>query len=162
MLALIVAKAQNGVIGNNNQLLWHLPKDLQFFKAKTAGHVIIMGRKTFESLPFLLPNREHWVITRDHAFSVPEGVRVFSSPEEAVQAAAHLDLAYVIGGSQIYKALLPYVEQMYVTEVDHNFDGDAYFPPIDESVFEKVAVDECTSDDKHPYSFRFVTYKRKG
>ena len=86
MLALIVAKAKNHVIGRDNQLIWHLPKDLAFFKKMTTGHVIIMGRKTFESLPFLLPNREHWVITRDHAFTAPEGVTVFTSPEEAAKA----------------------------------------------------------------------------
>ena len=90
MLALIVAKAKNHVIGRDNQLIWHLPKDLAFFKKMTTGHVIIMGRKTFESLPFLLPNREHWVITRDHAFTAPEGVQVFTSPEEAAKAARDL------------------------------------------------------------------------
>ena len=77
MLALIVAVAHNRVIGKDNTLIWHLPNDLKFFKEKTIGHVIIMGRKTFESLPFLLPNREHWVITRDKGFDAPEGVKIF-------------------------------------------------------------------------------------
>ena len=81
MLALIVAVAHNRVIGKDNTLIWHLPNDLKFFKEKTTGHVIIMGRKTFESLPFLLPNREHWVITRDKGFDAPEGVKIFHSPE---------------------------------------------------------------------------------
>lgn len=76
MLALIVAVAHNRVIGKDNTLIWHLPNDLKFFKEKTTGHVIIMGRKTFESLPFLLPNREHWVITRDKGFDAPEGVKI--------------------------------------------------------------------------------------
>ena len=80
MLALIVAVAHNRVIGKDNTLIWHLPNDLKFFKEKTTGHVIIMGRKTFESLPFLLPNREHWVITRDKGFDAPEGVKIFHSP----------------------------------------------------------------------------------
>ena len=79
MLALIVAVAHNRVIGKDNTLIWHLPNDLKFFKEKTTGHVIIMGRKTFESLPFLLPNREHWVITRDKGFDAPEGVKIFQS-----------------------------------------------------------------------------------
>jgi len=86
MLALIVAVAHSRVIGKDNTLIWHLPNDLKFFKEKTTGHVIIMGRKTFESLPFLLPNREHWVITRDKGFDAPEGVRVFHNPEEAAEA----------------------------------------------------------------------------
>ena len=88
MLALIVAVAHNRVIGKDNTLIWHLPNDLKFFKEKTTGHVIIMGRKTFESLPFLLPNREHWVITRDKGFDAPEGVRIFHSPEAAAEAVA--------------------------------------------------------------------------
>ena len=106
MLALIVAVAHNRVIGKDNTLIWHLPNDLKFFKEKTTGHVIIMGRKTFESLPFLLPNREHWVITRDKGFDVPEGVRVFHSPEAAAEAARALDAAYVIGGAQVYLSLI--------------------------------------------------------
>ena len=161
MLALIVAKADNNVIGNDNQLIWHLPKDLKFFKEKTTGHVIIMGRKTFESLPFLLPNREHWVITRDHAFTVPDGVKVFTSPEEAAEAAKDLDVAYVIGGAQMYKAMMPYVDTMYVTEIDHTFIGNAYFPDIDTKVFDCTHVEEGEQDQKHPYPFRFVTYQRK-
>ena len=161
MLALIVAKAANDVIGNDNKLIWHLPKDLKFFKEKTTGHVIIMGRKTFESLPFLLPHREHWVITKNAAFSAPEGVKVFTSPEEAAQAAAQLEAAYVIGGAQIYKAFMPLVDRMYVTEIDHEFEGDAFFPPIDESQFVRTHVEEGQVDEKHPYPFRFVTYERK-
>ena len=84
MLALIVAVAHNRVIGKDNTLIWHLPNDLKFFKEKTTGHVIIMGRKTFESLPFLLPNREHWVITRDKGFDAPEGVKI-SIPQRRLQ-----------------------------------------------------------------------------
>ena len=91
MLALIVAVAHNRVIGKDNTLIWHLPNDLKFFKEKTTGHVIIMGRKTFESLPFLLPNREHWVITRDKGFDAPEGVKIFHNPEAAAEAARALD-----------------------------------------------------------------------
>lgn len=161
MLALIVAKAKNHVIGRDNQLIWHLPKDLAFFKKMTTGHVIIMGRKTFESLPFLLPNREHWVITRDHAFTALEGVTVFTSPEEAAKAARDLEVAYVIGGAQIYEAFMPFVDTLYVTEIDEDFEGDAFFPPIDPNQFDRLHVEEGVMDDKHPYPFRFVTYKRK-
>ena len=161
MLALIVAKAKNHVIGRDNQLIWHLPEDLAFFKKKTTGHVIIMGRKTFESLPFLLPNREHWVITRDHAFTALEGVTVFTSPEEAATAARDLEVAYVIGGAQIYEAFMPFVDTLYVTEIDEDFEGDAFFPPIDPNQFDRLHVEEGVMDDKHPYPFRFVTYKRK-
>ena len=144
MLALIVAVAHHRVIGKDNSLIWHLPNDLKFFKEKTTGHVIIMGRKTFESLPFLLPNREHWVITKNKGFNAPEGV------------------AYVIGGAQIYEAFLPYVDVMHITEVDHEFEGDAHFPEFDASAFTITSVVEGTVDDKNTYPHRFVTYERKG
>ena len=102
MLAMIVAVAENGVIGKDNQLIWHIPEDLAYFKQRTTGHVIIMGRKTLESLPFLLPNREHWVITSQLDYIPPyEGVKVFHSPEEAAQAAQDIELAYCIGGAQV-------------------------------------------------------------
>ena len=140
MLALIVAVAHNRVIGKDNTLIWHLPNDLKFFKEKTTGHVIIMGRKTFESLPFLLPNREHWVITRDKGFDAPEGVKIFHSPEAAAEAARALDAAYVIGGAQVYEAFLPYVDMMYITEVDHEFEGDAFFPEFPEGAPEHAPV----------------------
>ena len=161
MLALIVAVAHNRVIGKDNTLIWHLPNDLKFFKEKTTGHVIIMGRKTFESLPFLLPNREHWVITRDKGFDVPEGVRVFHSPEAAAEAARALDAAYVIGGAQVYEAFLPYVDTMYITEVDHEFDGDAFFPEFFEEAFTIESVVDGAVDEKNKYPHRFVTYRRK-
>lgn len=161
MLALIVAVAHNRVIGKDNTLIWHLPNDLKFFKEKTTGHVIIMGRKTFESLPFLLPNREHWVITKDKGFDAPEGVRIFHSPEAVAEATKDLDAAYVIGGAQIYEAFFPFVDVMHITEVDHTFEGDAFFPEFDASQFEIVETIEGTVDEKNKYPHKFVTYKRK-
>lgn len=161
MLALIVAVAHNRVIGKDNTLIWHLPNDLKFFKEKTTGHVIIMGRKTFESLPFLLPNREHWVITRDKGFDAPEGVKIFHNPEAAAEAACALDAAYVIGGAQVYEAFLPYVDTMYITEVDHEFDGDAFFPEFSEEAFTIESVVDGIVDEKNQYPHRSVTYRRK-
>lgn len=161
MLALIVAVARNRVIGKDNSLIWHLPNDLKFFKEKTTGHVIIMGRKTFESLPFLLPNREHWVITRDKGFNAPEGVRIFHSVEAVVKASKTLDAAYIIGGAQVYEAFLPYVDIMYITEVDHDFDGDAFFPEFSKDDFLVESVMDGIVDEKNQYPHRFVTYRRK-
>ena len=106
MLAMIVARAKHNVIGKDNQLIWHLPKDLQYFKKLTTGHVIIMGRKTLESLPFLLPNREHWVVTRQTDYVPPyEGVRVFTSPEAAAAEAAKLDVAIASAGRKCMNPL---------------------------------------------------------
>ena len=162
MLSLIVAVANGGVIGKDNSLIWHLPNDLKFFKEITNGHVIIMGRHTFESLPFLLPNREHWVVSRNKGFNAPDGVRVFSSVQSAYEAAQQLDVAFVIGGAQIYEAFLPYVDRMYITEVYHDFDGDTYFPEFDADAFTIVSESDGTVDEKNKYPHRFVTYERKG
>ena len=162
MLAMIVAKAKNNVIGKDNQLIWHVPKDLQYFKKLTTGHVIIMGRKTLESLPFLLPNREHWVVTRQADYQPPyEGVRVFTSPAEAAEEAAKLDVAYCIGGAQMYESFMPYADVLYVTEIDHEFEGDAFFPTIDLNLFEVVESIPGEVDKKNPWPFSFVTYRRK-
>lgn len=162
MLAMVVAKAKNNVIGKDNQLIWHLPKDLQYFKKLTTGHVIIMGRKTLESLPFLLPNREHWVVTRQADYKPPyEGVRVFHSPEAAVKAAEALEVAYCIGGAQMYESFMPYAETLYVTEIAQEFEGDAHFPTIDLNQFEVVESIAGEVDEKNPWPFSFVTYRRK-
>lgn len=162
MINLIVAVANHNVIGKDNKLIWHLPKDLQFFKEKTSGHVIIMGRKTFESLPFLLPKREHWVLSQSESFIAPDNrVKVFRSIEDIVKAARALDQVFIIGGAMIYEAMMPYVDRMYVTKINHDFEGDAFFPSIDDSVFEVTHIEEGIQDEKNPYPFSFVTYDRK-
>ena len=158
MLALIVAVAYNNVIGKDN---WRWPSDLKCVKERTMGHVIIMGRKTFESLPFLLPNREHWVITRDKGFNAPEGVRIFHNVDDIIKAAKELDLAYVIGGAQLYEVFFPVVDTLYVTEVDENFEGDAFFPLIDFNVFKETSRIAGPVDEKNKYKHDFVTYVRK-
>lgn len=161
MLAAIVAKAKNNVIGKDNKLIWHLPEDLKFFKEKTTGHIIIMGRKTFESLPCLLPKREHWVITKQVDYAKKhEGIRVFSSVDEVLEAVKDVDLAYVIGGAQIYKAFLPYIDVLYCTEIDADIDGDTYFPKLT-SKFKKVAESENKTTEKYPWTYSYVTYEQE-
>lgn len=161
MLAMIVAKAANNVIGKDNQLIWYISKDLQHFKLLTSGHVIIMGRKTLESLPKLLPNREHWVVTRQADYVPPyEGVRVFHSPEEAAEAAnAVKDITFCIGGAEMYKAFMPYADRLYVTEIFQDFEGDAVFPEIDRDVFMESAR-QTGNAETDELKFDFVIYSR--
>ena len=160
MLAMIVAVAENGVIGKDNQLIWRIPEDLAYFKQRTTGHVIIMGRKTLESLPFLLPNREHWVITSQLDYIPPyEGVKVFHSPEDAVQAAKDLDLAYCIGGAQVYASLAPYADRLYVTELHQSFEGDVEFHVHEQEGWQEVERIPGTGHEGITYDF--VTYERK-
>lgn len=160
MLAMIVAVAANGVIGKDNQLIWRIPEDLAYFKKRTTGHVIIMGRKTLESLPFLLPNREHWVITSQLDYTAPyEGVKVFHSPEDAVQAAKDLDLAYCIGGAQVYASLASYADRLYVTELHRAFTGDVIF--TEHTKPEWIEVERIQGAGHEGLSYDFVTYERR-
>lgn len=160
MLAMIVAVAANGVIGKDNQLIWRIPEDLKYFKERTTGHVIIMGRRTLESLPFLLPNREHWVITSQVDYEPPyEDVKVFHSPEDAVQAAKDLDLAYCIGGAQVYASLAPYADRLYVTELHRAFTGDVIF--TEHTKPEWIEVERILGVGHEGLSYDFVTYERR-
>ena len=160
MINIVVAKASNNVIGAKNDLIWHLPNDLKHFKSITSGHPIIMGRKTFESLGRPLPNRTNIVVTRDQNWNA-EGIEIASSLPKAIEAAKKIDDdIYIIGGGNIYKQAMELADVLYITEVHHEFDGDTYFPEIDLDDWEEVERENCTKDEKHPYAYSFVTYKR--
>lgn len=160
MMKLIVAKASNNVIGDNNKLIWHLPNDLKNFKALTTDHPIIMGRKTYESLGRPLPNRTNIIITRDANF-IDEKVVITYSLEEAIEKAKTIKEDYfIIGGGEIYKQSLLQADELYITEVHHEFEGDTYFPEIDEEYFEEIERIHHTKDEKHQYAYSFITYKR--
>lgn len=161
MIKLIVAKASNNVIGNNNQLIWHLPNDLKHFKNLTTNHPIIMGRKTYESLGRPLPNRTNIVITRDANFA-DEKVVITHSLDEAIKKAEEINNDFfVIGGGEIYKQAMLIADELYITEVHHEFDGDTYFPEIDEEIFEEISRENHIKDEKHPHAYSFISYRRK-
>lgn len=159
-LILVVAAAENGVIGRDNRLLWRLRTDLKRFRALTLGKPIIMGRKTYQSIGRPLPGRETIVLTRDRGFSVP-GVHVVHSWEEAVAKGEELagatgaDAIAVVGGAEIYRLALPQVQRIYLTEVAAAPEGDAVFPPIDRSRFRETAriAHPKSPDDEHPFTF---------
>ena len=139
MLSIIVAVAKNNVIGKDNRLLWNLPGDLKRFKDITTGKSIIMGRKTFESLPFILPNRQHIVLTRDKNFVIEDdNVVIVNSIEELQSRLDKEKENFVIGGGEIYKLLLPYCDKLYLTLIDREFDGDTIFPNIDLNDWNRV------------------------
>ena len=148
------------MIGKDNQLIWRIPEDLAYFKKRTTGHVIIMGRKTLESLPFLLPNREHWVITSQQEYVPPyEGVKVFHSPEQAAEAAQNLELAYCIGGAQVYASMAPYADRLYVTELQKAFTGDVLF--TEHRKPEWMEIERIPGAGQDGLSYDFVTYERR-
>lgn len=160
-LSLIVAMAQNGAIGKDNDLLWHISDDLKHFKSLTMGHPVIMGRRTFESLPFKpLPKRRNIVLTHDQAFA-HEGVEVVHTLDEMFQLIRGEDEAFVIGGASVYKLLLPYVSRLYITWVYRDFDADTYFPPVSLSEYRQLSATPQQTDSASGLTYSFVNYQRR-
>ena len=159
-LTIIAAASNNNVIGNNNKLIWHIPKDLIRFKELTLNHAVIMGRKTFESLPNPLPNRMNIVVTRNTNY-YNEGITVCKSIEEALTYCKNDSQPFIIGGGEIYTQTIDMVDKIELTRVYKTYDGDAYFPEIPEEKFELVneETNELDGDEKIKYSF--LTYKKK-
>lgn len=157
-LAIIVAAARNGVIGRNNQLPWHLPQDLKYFKAVTLGKPVIMGRKTYESIGRPLPGRANIVITRDLSWCA-NGVEVVHSFDEALELASGVDVSevMVIGGAEIYKAALPVAHRIYLTRIDLEPEGDAFFP---EPGADWLLVSCVEGDVDASLHHSFLTYDR--
>lgn len=163
--SLIVAVAENGVIGKNNNLIWHLPKDMQFFKETTVGHHVIMGRKNFESIPHKyspLPDRTNIVITRQSEYKA-EGCIVVNSVEAALKIAKNNEdiEPFIIGGGQIYKIALEenLIAKIYLTKVYHSFEGDTFFPELS-SDWKEINKIENKADEKHKYNYDFITLER--
>ena len=157
-ISLIVAVSRNGAIGLNNQLPWYLPEDLKYFKSVTMGKPLIMGRKTFDSIGRPLPGRANIVLTRDPQWT-SDGVKVVQSVEQALVAgeiaceAADVDEIMVIGGEQIYRMTLDLADRIYLTQVDTDVEGDAFFPDIDLNNWSQTRVKLPEIIDKHPYRF---------
>jgi len=160
LLSIIVARARNGVIGRENRLPWHLPADLRHFKALTMGKPMVMGRRTWESLPGLLPGRRHIVVSRDPAYRA-EGAEVASSLAGAVALAGAVEEVMVIGGGQLYREALPLAGRIYLTEVEAEIEGDAWFPPFDETEWEEQERAHFPADERNEFPYSFVTLERK-
>ncbi|RYF82224.1 MAG: dihydrofolate reductase [Chitinophagaceae bacterium] len=162
MISLIVAASENNAIGKNNQLLWHLPKDLKFFKNCTWGMVVIMGRKTFESVGKPLPGRLNIVVTSNEAWKA-EGVQTAASLQDAIQKAtfANFKEIFIIGGGEIYRQALPIAHKVYLTRVHATIEGDTFFPALDEAAWELTHKDELKADEKHAYDFSFEVWNKR-
>lgn len=161
MINIIVALAEkNRAIGKDNKLLWHIPEDLKRFKEITSGHPVVMGRKTYESIGRLLPNRLNIIITRDTAYTVhssqPNAVKICHSLDEALEYAKNDPEVFVIGGGEIFRQAMPIADKLYLTLVEGDFEGDVFFP--DYSEFTKVAFEK--KSEGNGYSYRFVELKR--
>lgn len=163
MISIIVAIANDNVIGKDNKLIWHISEDLKRFKRITNNHKMIMGRKTFQSLPGVLPNREHIIITRDSNFNVDSNqvsichdldslIKKYENSEEEV---------FIIGGAEIYTQFLPHAHKLYLTRINHNFDGDTYFPEINYDNFEIESTSEPIIDEKNNIEYKFINFIKK-
>ena len=159
-LTIIAAASINNVIGFDNKLIWNIPKDLKRFKELTQGHSVIMGRKTFESLPNPLPNRRNIVVTRNKNYS-PEGIEVFSSIEDAIDACRDDLQSFIIGGGEIYSQTINLVDKIELTRVYKDYQGDAFFPdiPMDKFKLTNESVNYLDDDSNTKYSF--LTYIKK-
>ena len=152
MLSIVVAKGKNNIIGNENKLIWSLPADMKRFKELTTGHVIIMGRKTFESLGKVLPNRKHIVFTQNPDFMIKdENVQVVHSMLEIKEYIDDKNENFVIGGAMIYSLLMPHVNKMYVTEINQDFEGDTFFPKINLDVWEETKREKGIQDEQNKF-----------
>lgn len=162
MLSIIVAKAKNNIIGKNNSLIWHLPEDLKRFKELTTGHTIIMGRRTFESLGRVLPNRKHVILCNDMQMDVEdERIEILEDISMLDKYINSDEENFIIGGATIYRLLMPYANKMYITEIDQEFEGDVSFPEINKEEWDIVEVKKGLKDEKNPYDYNYVTYVRK-
>jgi len=159
-ISIIVAYAANRVIGRDGKMPWHLSEDLKRFRRLTMGHHIVMGRKTWESIGRLLPGRKHIIVSRKSGYDVP-GAKVVDSLEAAIAAARDDSEIFVIGGSQIYALVLPIADRIYTTEIDRKYEGDTYFPELEEGKWRET-VRETHEDAASGLRYRFVTLERRG
>lgn len=159
MLSMIAAVARNGVIGHGNTLLWRLPEDQQHFKRSTLGHPVIMGRKTWDSLPRALPHRQNIVVTRDRSFRAP-GAEVAHSLDEALDRVTLPPPVYCIGGAELYRLALPRADVLYLTEIARDFDGDIRLPALDPTQWREIAREPGRLEGPEGFDYAFVTYAR--
>lgn len=160
MISFILAMDETRVIGKNNQLPWHLPEDLKFFKRVTMGHPIAMGRKTHESIGRMLPGRENIIITRQQDYQ-SEGCTIFHSVTDFVDYCNQMnDEVFVIGGAEIFKETFPFADRLYITLIHDKFAGDTFFPEYPEQEWELISCEKGIKDEKNPYDYEFRIYQR--
>ena len=162
MLSIIVAKAKNNIIGKDNALIWHLPDDLKRFKRLTTGHTIIMGRKTFESLGRVLPNRHHIILCNDAQINIDnENVEILEDISMLDKYIKDSEEHFVIGGATMYRLLMPMCTKMYITEIDKEFEGDVSFPEINLNEWNVVEREQGPEDGENSFNYEYVTYEKK-
>lgn len=163
-ISIIVAVAENNVIGKDNALIWHLPADMKFFKEKTTGHCIITGRKNYESIPEKfrpLPNRTNIIITRQTNYNAP-GAFIVDSIEKAIETAKQTGdkEIFIIGGGDIFKQAIPFVNKIYLTKIYQSFNGDVFFPELTLDKWKEISRIKGITDEKNKYEYDFITLEK--
>ena len=161
-ISIIVAVSENNVIGKDNKLIWHMPADMKFFKEKTTGHCVITGRKNYESIPEKfrpLPNRTNIIVTRQTEYKAP-GAIVVDSIEEAIKKAKETGDTeiFIIGGAEIFKQTIDKINKIYLTKINHSFEGDTFFPEIDLTQWLEIRREDFLPDEKNKYPYSFIQY----
>jgi dihydrofolate reductase len=160
MISFLVAMDNRQVIGKDNDLPWHLPADLAYFKRVTMGHSIIMGRKTHESIGRALPGRQNIILTRNSDYQVP-GCEVLHSLGEVKRLNSETNQElFVIGGAELFKELLPLADRLYITHIHHDFEGDTFFPNLGWDEWKVSSREQGIKDEKNPYDYEYVVYDR--
>lgn len=159
IVTIVVAISQNHVIGKDNKLLWHLPNDLKHFKNITTGHTVIMGRKTYDSVGKPLPKRRNIIVTRQ-AITI-EGCEVVNAIESALALCVGEDEVFIVGGAEIYKLAMQLTNRIYLTIIHQSFEGDTFFPEIDESEWKPVYREDHQPDEKNNLAYSFITYEKR-
>lgn len=160
LLTMIAAAAKNDALGKDNDLIWHISEDLKRFKRLTSGHAIIMGRKTFESMPKALPNRTNIVLTNKKDYQ-PEGAIVVHTIEDALNLVKDDTQPFIIGGGEIYRLFMPYCDRIELTRVHHNFEADVFFPKIDLNQWKEIARESIDATKEQPYHYSYITFEKK-
>lgn len=161
MISLLVAMDRNHVIGYENDMPWHLPKDLKHFKEKTTENTMIMGRKTFDSIGRVLPNRKNVILTEQEEYNV-EGAHIINQLDDVCELNEKKpdEELFIIGGGALFKQVLPHADRMYITEIHEEFPGDTYFPSFSKTDWKLTKKEKGTRDDKNPYDYYFLQYDR--
>ena len=160
IVTFIVAMDRNRVIGKENDIPWRIPRDWEYVKETTKGYPLIIGRRNFESIGRVLPERRNIILTRDPDFFF-KGCEVTHSIQEVFELCKDEKEIFIFGGEEVYKSFLPYAEKMHITKIHHEFQGDTYFPEVDFSEWVEVSVEEGIQDEKNPYSYSFHVYVKE-
>ncbi len=159
-ITIIAAAAQNDALGKDNDLIWHISEDLKRFKRLTTGHAIIMGRKTFESMPKALPNRTNIVLTKNRSYQAP-GALVANTLEQALNMAKDDLQPFIIGGAQVYSLFMEHADRIELTRIHHSFEADVFFPKIDDTKWDIIKKEFVPKTNNQPYDYTFITYNKK-